>query len=98
MYNVYLAFSSEEVKAVSSFRIKKGSEELMLGINSRLLDIMYRPELRAALVEDIRSTGADYQSLVDNERYTPNARINVIYKNAADFNNFVKECNNYLKD
>ena len=70
----------------------------MLGINSRFLDIMYRPELRDALIEDIRRTGSDYQAMIDSERYTPNARINVIYKNAADFNNFVKECNNYLKD
>ena len=70
----------------------------MLGINSRFLDIMYRPELREALIGDIRRTGSDYQALIDNERYTPNARINVIYKNADEFNNFVKECNNYLKE
>lgn len=98
IYNIYLAFSSEDVRATSSMRIVNGSEELMLGINSRCLDIMYRPVLREALAEDIRRTGADYQALIDNERYTPNVRINSIYKNAADFNNFVKECNNYLKD
>ena len=98
VYNISLAFSSEDIRATASIRIRKGSEELMLGINSRFLDIMYRPALRDALIEDIRRTGADYQAMIDTERYTPNARINVIYKNAADFNNFVKECNNYLKD
>jgi hypothetical protein len=59
---------------------------------------MYIPELRNALVEDIRRTGADVQTLIDNERYTPNVRINVIYGNAGEFNNFVKECHNYLKE
>lgn len=98
VYNICLAFSSADIKASASIRIRKGSEELMLGVNSRFLDIMYRPELREALIGDIRRTGSDYQALIDNERYTPNARINVIYKNADEFNNFVKECNNYLKE
>ena len=91
-------FSSEDIRKKESFRLKEGSEELMLGINSRVIDIMYIPELRNALVEDIRRTGADVQTLIDNERYTPNVRINVIYGNAGEFNNFVKECHNYLKE
>ena len=98
IYEISLGFSSDDLRKTSSFRIRKGSEELMLGINSRVIDIMYIPKLRDALVEDIRHTGADVQSLIDNERYTPNVRINVIYENAGEFNNFVKECNNYLKE
>jgi len=98
MYEISLGFSSEDIRKKESFRLKEGSEELMLGINSRVIDIMYIPELRNALVEDIRRTGADVQTLIDNERYTPNVRINVIYGNAGEFNNFVKECHNYLKE
>lgn len=98
MYEISLGFSSEDIRKTESFRLKEGSEELMLGINSRVIDVMYIPKLRNALVEDIRRTGADVQSLIDNERYTPNVRINVIYENAGEFNNFVKECHNYLKE
>ena len=98
MYEISLGFSSEDIRKTASFRIREGSPELMLGINSRVIDVMYIPVLRNALVEDIRRTGADVQSLIDNERYTPNARINVIYENAGEFNNFVKECHNYLKE
>ena len=98
IYEISLGFSSDDIRKTASFRIREGSPELMLGINSRVIDVMYIPVLRNALVEDIRRTGADVQSLIDNERYTPNARINVIYENAAEFNNFVKECHNYLKE
>lgn len=98
MYDIYLGFASDDIKKTLSFRLREGSPELMLGINSRAIDIMYKPELRKVLEEDIRRTGSDIQSLIDNERYTPNVRINVIYENASEFNNFVKECHNYLKD
>ena len=98
IYEISLGFSSDDIRKTASFRIREGSPELMLGINSRVIDVMYIPVLRNALVEDIRRTGADVQSLIDNERYTPNARINVIYENAGEFNNFVKECHNYLKE
>ena len=98
IYEVSLGFSSSDIRKKCSFRLREGSPELMLGIHSRVLDIMYIPSLRDALVEDIRRTGSDPQTLIDNERYTPNARINVIYKNAEEFNNFVKEYNNYLKE
>ena len=98
VYNIYLGFSSDDIRKTSSFRLCEGSPELMLGIGSRVLDIMYIPKLRDALTEDIRRTGADYQSLIDNERYTPNVRINAIYKNAEKFTDYIKVCQNYLKD
>ena len=98
MYDVYLGFSSEDIRQKISFRLTGGSEQLRLGINSSVLDIMNIPVLREALVKDINDAGEDIQALIESERYAPGVKITNIYKTAEHFNNFVKECNNYLKE
>lgn len=97
-YDIYLGLSSEDIRQKASFRVTDGDEELRLGVNSRIIDIMYIPTLREALVKDLRENGEDVQILIDNERYSPNVRISSIYKKTECFDNYRSACNSYLKN
>ena len=98
IYDIYVGFSSEDIKSKVSFRLIDGSDELRLGTDSTVLDIMNIPALREILIDDISRSGGDIQKLIDNERYTPSVRIRDIYANATEFKEFAKECMNYLKE
>lgn len=97
MYDVYLGFSSEDIKENLSFRLLKGSEELMIGMNSTVLDIMYIPSLRASLQRDVQAHGDDFMAYVNGERYAPCNKLKDIYKNLENYSSFLDDCNKYIK-
>lgn len=97
LYEVYLGFSSSDIKEKLSFRISEGSEELMLGVNSTVLDIMYIPKLRSALEDDVRTHGDDFMGFINGERYAPSNKLKDIYPNIRDYNLFISACKNYVK-
>lgn len=98
VYDIYLGFSSEESVNIGSFRITDGDSEYRLGINSQVLTIWDFPELLEILKEDIIASGEDVFKLINNYKYTPFNKINMIYDNASEFTNFIKKAAEYIKD
>jgi len=95
VYELYLGFSSEDIRACVVIRIKGGDSRLRPGPDSRLSFLVNHKELMDALESDIRARGEDIQLLYTNLQYTPYVRLREVYPNASSFEHFMSRCGEY---
>ncbi|MCQ2532606.1 MAG: glycoside hydrolase family 3 C-terminal domain-containing protein [Saccharofermentans sp.] len=97
-YELALGFDCDHMEAQEIIRVVDGSPEYRLGLNMTIDELQKYPQLRQALVNSIATAGDDIMSLIMTERYIPATKIKDALPNSSAYHEFIKCCDDYLKD
>ncbi|MCQ2527657.1 MAG: glycoside hydrolase family 3 C-terminal domain-containing protein [Saccharofermentans sp.] len=97
-YEIALGFNCDDMEVSEVIRVMDGAPEYRLGVHMTFDELGKYPQLREVLIKDIIDNGDVPVFVTVNERYTPANRINSVYPNADKYSNFIKACNDYLKE
>ena len=97
-YIIALGQNCEDMEMSDVIRVVDGSPEYRLGVNMSFDELDKYPSLREILIKDIIANNDIPEFVIVNERYTPFNKISSVYENCSNYTNFIKACDEYLKD